>query len=277
MKTTFDWLALIVTTSCIAVLLVIPGGAMGESINVDEIIFEQGGSNDPALDDLNPQVSMSFDSATKLLTVVLSNESSYAGSPDAGHLLTGLGFNLPTGVSIEDIPGAGRDSTVQLTAGSVIIDPVSDPNGTSGILLTQDDWGYANGVKGGHFVTAARLSTNTVLSSMKPDAEVTFAGNSAKKLETFDYGLQGLDPTPGHPQKSSIRNSVTFSLYLDGSPATDWDGLLSYINGNAVVVSYGSPRCSSQPVPEPGVFTACLVLFAALTVFRSRRIKYRSE
>jgi hypothetical protein len=212
---------------------------------------------------------MSFDSDTNLLTVILSNEASYEGDPDAGHLLTGLGFNLPPGVSIEDVPV--HDSLVSLLGRSVIVDPIVDPDGTTGILLSQDDWGYANEAMG-HFVTTAQLTTNTVLSCMKADAAVTFAGHAASNalMDAFDYGLQGLELTPGHPVKRSIRNAVAFNLYLDGPTGTD---LLSYVKDHAVVVSYGSPTSSVivVPVPEPATSSACVALLAALVIFRLRR------
>ena len=93
---------------------------------------------------------MSFNATSKLLTVVLSNEASYAGGTDAGHLLTGLGFNLLPGVSIEDTGPTGvRDSSIQLHGGSVIINPESNPS------PFQDVWGYANEAMG-HFSDPAR-------------------------------------------------------------------------------------------------------------------------
>jgi hypothetical protein len=269
-------LSKVVPNACIVpsvLLCLLAGMASGVSampayvtITVDEILREQGQASDPSLGDLNPLVEMSFDSGSKLLTVILGNDASYVGDPDAGHLLTGLGFNLLPGVSIQDTPE--RDSSISLAAGSVIV----DPDGTSGISLSQDDWGYANGPTGGHFVDPAQSSTNTVLSCMKADSAVTFAGHAASNalMGSFDYGLQGLEPTPGHSEKRSIRNAVVFSLYLDGPSGTNWDGLLSHVEDNAVVVSYGSPTGSAK-VPEPATSAMCVALLAAFVVFRPRR------
>ncbi len=257
---------------CICLLMGLPTEVFAEfiDINVDEILFEQNTANDPPWQDLQPSVEMSFDTTSKLLRVVLSNDASYTGSPDAGHLLTGLGFNLLPGVFIEDT--AGRDSSIRLPDGSVIIDPKHDPNGTSGIPLSQDDWGYVTGGAMGHFLTPAESTINTVLSTMKADAAVTFAGNAASNalMGSFDYGLQGLEPTPGHPVKWSIRNALAFDLYLHGPAETDWLDLLAHIEANPVVVSYGSPGTSSIAVPEPTTLAMCLALFGVALVFRLR-------
>ena len=138
-------LAFIVSTFCFCLLVAMASRSVGRAlrpvpitITVDEILREQGQSSDPSLEDLDPRVEMSFDSATKLLTVILSNEASYAGEPDAGHLLTGLGFNLPPDVSIEDVPG--RDSSD--LSSRRIGDRRSRRDHRD--LLSQDDWGYAN-------------------------------------------------------------------------------------------------------------------------------------
>ena len=105
---------------------------------------------------------------------------------------------------------------------------------------------------------------------MNADAAVTFAGNDGpdKKMDGVDYGLQGLDPTPGHSSKPSIRNALAFDLYLNGPAGTDWSGLLAHIEAGPVVISYGSPGSSS--VPEPATLAMCLALFGAGLLFRLR-------
>ncbi|MBN2291937.1 MAG: hypothetical protein JXM70_05895 [Pirellulales bacterium] len=220
------------------------------------------------MEDLKPNVEMSFDVISKKLTVLLSNDASYMGSPDAGHLLTGLGFNLLPGVFIEDT--LSRDSSILLPDGASII----DPRESSDIMLSQDDWGYVTGGSMGHFTTVAKSATNTILSTMNSDSAVTFAGNAASNslMDSFDYGLQGLDPTPGHSTKRSIRNALEFEIYLTGPADTDWNGLLAYIDANPVVASYGSPGTSvTVPVPEPAMPMMCLALFGVTMVLRSRR------
>ncbi|MCX7424763.1 MAG: hypothetical protein NTW96_03920 [Planctomycetia bacterium] len=82
--------------------------------------------------------------------------------------------------------------------------------------------------------------------------------------------MQGPEPTRGHPAKATIRNGLVFSLYLDGPAETDWDSLLSHVQDNAVVVSYGSPT-GSVMVPEPATSSTCVALLAALVIFRLRR------
>jgi hypothetical protein len=265
-------LGLVINLLLLCGLAGVPRGVLGESINVDEILLENNSSGDPSPDQLQPSVAMTLDTMAKRLTVTLSNEASYSGSPDAGHLLTGLAFNLPTGVVIQDTPT--RDSRIWLPAGSIILDPKKDPTGASGIALTQDDWGYASGVASGHFVTEAVLDTNTVLSTMNSDAAFTFSGSPASNslLDAVDYGLQGLAPAPGHSEKRSIRNAVGFELYLDGPATTDWDNLLSYIQDHAVVVSYGSPTGSTGSiVPEPASAMLCFSLGSMLLAFCWRR------
>ena len=256
----------VVLTLCVCLIVGSPTATFAERIDIDELLVETNSDNDPLPQQLVPLVEMTFDDSSKLLTVVVTNESCYAGGCDAGHLLTGVGFNLMPGVVIED--SGARNSAIWLPDGSAVV----DPKNPGVIALSQNDWGYAINGAMGHFLDPAELTTNTVLSTMNSDAATTFAGNPASNdlMDSFDYGLQGLAPTPGHSKDRSIRNSIGFDLYLDGPAGTDWSNLIDYIQANPVVVSFGSPQCSTATVPEPAVSLMSLMVFAFALFLRRR-------
>ena len=67
-----------------------------DTINVDQVLYQSGGVADANL--LSGTVNMSL--AGNVLTIILRNTSQNGAGDGAGILLTGIGFQLPTGVSI---------------------------------------------------------------------------------------------------------------------------------------------------------------------------------
>src|SRR6185503_17137515 len=102
-------------------------------ITVDQIIYQDGIGGNPAA--LAGTVNMTLSGNT--LTVVLRNTSTASGVQGSFNLLTGLGFNLPTGVTI----GSGS-ATVAAGSG------VNWSTATSGVNVSQE-WGYDNNVTAG--------------------------------------------------------------------------------------------------------------------------------
>ena len=108
---------------------------------------------------------------------------------------------------------------------------------------------------------------------MNADAAVTFAGNTASNasMDAFDYGLQGLEPTPGHPAKRSIRNARRVQP-LSGRAGRDGLGQLAFPCARPIRLSSATAR-----LPVPSWFPsrprrrACVALLAALAVFGLRR------
>src|SRR5262245_22019974 len=72
------------------------GMALATPINVDQILFDSGGVVDNSL--LSGTFDMTLSGTT--LTITLTNTSADGAGSGAGILLTGIGFQLPDGVSI---------------------------------------------------------------------------------------------------------------------------------------------------------------------------------
>lgn len=203
------------------------------SIGVDEILTEADTVNPAAL---SGTVNMSLSGS--VLTVELQNTSGNTGTPgDAGNLLTGIGFNLPAGVTI-----SGGSATI--AAGSVAV-------GFSGTDISQE-WGFENTITSGHFmVPPATLSVNRAVSTMVADVAGKFAAGSIDSpfnLAGPSFGLNSAANAGGG--LPYVQDSIVITLNLDGAiPAN----LLSQIDGDAVILTFGSPVNSSLlSVPDSG-------------------------
>jgi hypothetical protein len=99
---------------------------MATSLTIDEIVYQAATGLDPLK--LSGTADATFSSG--VLTISLTNTSSDLGAvPDANKLLVGIGFNLPSGMSI-----TGGSVTVPL--GSSVINFPSSPTNISG------EWGW---------------------------------------------------------------------------------------------------------------------------------------
>ena len=147
----------------VSVVLVVTGlnatRASAASITVDEILHASGVNG--AL--LSRGVTMSLSGST--LAITLQNTSQDLAGSGAGVLLTGLGFQLPSGVMIQG--GWAYAST----KGDV-----------------SHQWGYDNDpLDSGAFKNAAFLDYSTVVGSMTSIATTAFTGGH--NLRGPDYGL----------------------------------------------------------------------------------------
>lgn len=225
-------------------LVVVPTESQAVSISVDEYIFQSGNGLNTAL--LSGTVSMTFNSGTDTLGVVLTNTSGNAGGLLAQNLLTGIGFNLPGGVVID----TSGSHLVSLTSGSVI-----SPSGS----VSNTTWGYGNPATSGPFLSLPSGQTvnadlGTVQSMITRDLNnmTTPPANVAGP----NFGM--LSSTSGYSTCTNglqcAINSLTFAIALSG---TYGGNLLDFINSHQVVLSFGSPNVASVPEPSALLLLAC--------------------
>lgn len=247
-------------TGAAALVLAFSVDSQAASVSYDEVIFEDSGQ--PGFDSsvLAGSVDMTFSSG--VLTVVLTNTSTGVTNGDAStNLLTGIGFNLPSGVSI----GSG---SVAVTSGSSGV----NWSGTGGDDVS-GEWGYDNDpLDSGPFQNPAitASSVNTATTAMVASSSDKFSSTPLFNPATLDGPEFGLlsgsvaDSTAGGLY--AVQDSVTLSLNLSGSYSGD---LVQFIDGNDVVLSWGSPNSST--VPEPATMAVIGAGLVGLGVLRRRR------
>jgi hypothetical protein len=224
---------ILVTSLMLSLGLTFPANA--SFITVDEYVYASGDLTPVQAQNLSANVDMTWNASSGLLTITLTNTSGLTSgtTATASNVLTGLGFNLPAGVTLLNT------SNIALPGGSSI---------SSGEDLNQNMWGWDSGIKGGHFYTVPDISVNTAVSAMSADSSITFGGQSHDVLDGVDYGLLSGSGSPGPGGKNVIESSIVFYLYLSGVP-TDYN-LLSYIDSSGVVAEFGSPNTIAKtPLP----------------------------
>jgi hypothetical protein len=221
-------------------------------IGVDQIIYQHVSGGNP--DALAGTVNMTLSGNT--LTIVLRNTSTASGVQGSFNLLTGVGFNLPTGVTI----GTG---SAAVAAGS----GVNWSTATFGLNVSQE-WGYDNNVTSGPFQDVTTLDVNTAVSAMVASSDAKFTPGMLLPPDTLngpEFGLlSSAVPTTDAGGLYAIRDSVTITLNLAG---TVNGNLLSFIDANPVVLSFASP----DRVPEGG--STAIMLGLALLGFGGLRRK----
>jgi hypothetical protein len=231
-----------------AILLLAVGiaPALASTIQVDEMLFQYN-RPDPASNVADPSalgatVDMIWQDDE--LVVTLRNTSGDTLSKGTMNLLTGLGFALPAGVHVSG-------GSVSMQGSTAVNFTATADNDVS------TEHAYENSVTGGHFLTVAQLSVNTVLSVLKADAGTQFSVGSLDPGVDhggIDFGLLMLPP-PGRSTSDfigsnpeAIQDTVQYKLTLSGPVP---ENLVDLIDAGPVVLAFGSPNTSSIPVPEP--------------------------
>ena len=242
-----------------AVMLVRNPAKAGMSINVDEILFQ---GSDPSVlggSVLSGDVDMMI--AGNVLTITLTNTSSASTGDSAGNLLTGIGFNLPNGVTI-----GGGGATVPLMSSAIGFSLPVDRD-------ISEEWGYANLPSSGHFHGAipGQGPVNTAVSSHRTDVTDQFAPGSLGSpghLGGPDFGLlSGNLPASAGGGQESVQQALVLTLTLDGTIPADF---LAGINDGTVALAFGSPTASSV-VPEPASMALGALGLAGMAFIRRRR------
>jgi len=226
------------------VLALFAARASAGAITVDQVLYQSDIANANLL---SGTVDMTFASNTNTLSIILTNTSSDLAGDGAGILLTGLGFQLPTGVSI-------ASGTAVIAPGSTGVNFVA-PAGTD----VSKEWGYDNSpLNSGVFQSGlfGLLTYNTVVGSMVSITTNQFADGSIDGkpagLAGPDFGLVSNSETGKLGDgNEAIRNSIIITLVLSGTSLN----LLDSINKGNVGLSFGSPN----PVPEPPLLSLLLV------------------
>lgn len=237
------------------IILMLPTYSNATLLTIDEIIFQDNGTN---VSLLSGTADASF--AGGVLTIVLINTSTGVASPDsASNLLTGIGFNLPSGVTIDPVA-----SFIAITSGSSAIN-------FSG-SLGQDTWGIDNGpLTSGPFQNTDIITgtVNTTVTTLQASIDFDFNGliqPSAANVDGPSFGLlSGAVDVSTAGGLEAIQDSVTIYLVLDGLADST---IVDFINNRDVVLSFGSPT----PIPEPSTMLLLVsgLLGLGLMVRRSK-------
>jgi hypothetical protein len=228
--------------------------AMAAPITVDEILFDSTGTSNPSL--LSGTVDMSYSGTT--LTILLKNTSGDLAGSAAGVLLTGIAFQLPTGVSI-------TGGSAFIAAGSTAVGFPSPAGGN-----ISSEWGYdASPLHSGMFKDGSVLSYNNVVSSMTSMTTNQFASGSLGSpghLGGPDFGaISAFETDPGGQE--AIRDTIRITLNLSGASSN----IVDQIQAGNVGISFGSPNSSNMRVPEPGSLSLLVVGLGALALRRRKQ------
>lgn len=240
----------------IAAIPIMVSSASAINVGVDEIIFQNGAGLDSS--QLSPSVSMSFNAS--VLTITLQNLSADTAGDGALVLFTGLAFDLPTGVTV--------NNSVPSSVGAVTaIGPSTlGWNSTS----AQGAWGWDNnsaGLSGGALAYATLSGYDTRVSTVASDGKNAFDGTG--NAGGMDYGVfsaaeSSVSPSPW--VKDTLE--ITLNLNTSGYTGTDLIGDI----GNVAAI-FGSPN-GTPSVPDGGATLALLgVGILGISAVRRRFVK----
>lgn len=211
---------------------------MATPLTIDEIVYQTSTGLDPLK--LSGKACAYYTGG--VLTIILKNTSANLGTVEsAAMLLTGIGFNLPTGMSI-------TGGTVNVSTGSTV---VNGPSGFTGPDIS-GEWGWdgaASPFQLNHYLTLGGVNTNvaTLESSTMNKFSNTPVSNPAV-LDGPEWGLlSNNQPLSSFSGLTGIRNMVTIALNIDGTYSGD---LISFINNGEVALAFGSPNVSAVPEPS---------------------------
>jgi hypothetical protein len=260
------------------VLLASPAFASIQSMAVDEILYQPPNSASAIVNSGTVRMNMISESSMWFLLVELTNTSTQAPIlDDAAAVLTGVGFQLPSGFSISATKGSNTISTFLIdgTNASTLI-PASDP------AISNDNWGFGDGL-GGHFEGPGVLAYNTVISTHTSDVDaLTLIGTAATNanIDTFDYSIKSAAAGQGPGGREPYyEDHLTFKVKLDTPSIFDVDTTLSLIDDGNIALAFGSPDSTRFPppgdppgTPEPASL-AVWSLLVGVAAFLSSRTK----
>lgn len=234
--------------------MLVVGSAFATSLTIDEIVYQPTSGLNPTK--LAGTADATFISSN-VLTITLTNTSADLGVIDnfASAILTGIGFNLPSGVTI-----TGGDVTIP--SGSNLINPPASYD-------LSEEWGWGgpqSPFQTGHYVTGIiGFNASTLQASISHD----FTGDSAPPANVDGpyWGLLSDNQSTSSNQQYII-DSIVITLNLSGYSGNETD-LINFINQNDVALAFGSP--TGNAVPEPATM---LLLGFGLVGFWGLRRKF---
>jgi hypothetical protein len=269
------------------------------SVDVDEIIYEAAGGVNPA--NLSGSVNMALIGTT--LRVTLTNTSTATSSQPSTILLTGLGFNLPTGTGVACAttePAMNSDGCTVKMNHLTDTSTAAQNNGTplptfdsAAINFTEpsdgsvsNEWGWETIPLEGPFQPSpgglvTEGSVNVVVAALQAATDQKFASGSTDDPTVLDGPEMGLlsasmaDSAAGG--LNAIKSSVVIDIALSGTIPSPGD-LDTFINSNQVVLAFGSPNSSFDlspegpaPVAEPASLGLLAVGLLGTAAVRRRR------
>jgi hypothetical protein len=205
-----------VTLLLVAGLVALPLQASAISMVIDEVIVQGGGDSSVLSGTAN------FTLSGSTLTIILANTSSGAtGGTAATNLLTGIGFNLPSGVTIKN---DGTANSVAITSGSSAI------NFTPPIV--DSTWGASNAPKAMNNITVGG-DVNAAAATLQAfiDFDLTGASQPPANVSGPGFGLSNISDTGG---LQAVKNSLTITLALAGTVPGDLQQDRQRVGGSVV-------------------------------------------
>jgi len=212
----------------------VPSPSWATALTIDQIIYQPSTGLDPAM--LSASATATISGSTLMIT--LTNTSLTTGGESSGWLLTGIGFELPEGISLTNTAAyVSSGSSGYYKIGST---PYSLGAGDN----LRGEWG--GGAAEGPFVDVTTLNVDYVAATLQS----AFASGNPFDPAVFLKNPVGVNGPEFGLLSGSFTNAGGLG-YIQDSITLVWSfsGTLSESdieNGN-VVVSFGSPTA----VPEP--------------------------
>ena len=215
--------------------MLVVGSAFATSLTIDEIVYQPTSGLDPTK--LAGTADATFSS--NVLTITLTNTSADLGGIDnfASAILTGIGFNLPGGVTI-------TSGDVSIPLGSNLMNPPASYD-------LSKEWGWGgpqSPFQTGHYVTGViGFNVSTLQASISHD----FTGDPTPPANVDGpyWGLLSDLQSTSQPNQQYIIDAIVITLNLSGYSSNEAD-LISFINQHDVALAFGSPTANTVPEPE---------------------------
>lgn len=210
----------------------------GQTLSIDQIIYQPSAG----LDEMQLHASATAEVVGNALTITLTNTSGFTGGNSSGLLLTGIGFELPTGVMLTN-GGAyvAGGSTGYYKIGNT---SYSLPGGAN----LSGEWGGGSPGGSGPFANVATLNVDYVAATLQSAFYDGSPFDSSQILKNPadvngpEFGLLS-NNFANAGGLGYVKDSLTLTWIWTGTGLTT-----DFLNNGNVVVSFGSP---TAVVPEP--------------------------
>ena len=233
----------------VVAVVAVPLQSHALQMTIDEIILQSGG------DWTKLGGTANFTLSGSTLTIVLTNTSTGAtGGTSATNLLTGIGFNLPTGVTI------ANNSIVNTVTGTAV-----------GGTLTDAAWGGGNNPQSAINNITTGGDVNASASTLQAYIDFDLAGTVKPPANVDGPGFGILSANVANAGGLPyLASSATITLALAGTVPGN---LLDQINSGWVVLTFGSPDTARVPEPSSLMLVGTVLAGLAVVAIRKRNVK----